>query len=167
MASIQPRALPSDALLARYAQAGAYTDCYATEVPGSVTFVRFVTAFYTSGLFKLERFILRWALARPSTDVEAAQLAAGARGSFAAWDVEARAEDQILLRDLAGRTRSWLMVRALDGGAGTRLYFGSAVVPERDARTGLPSMGFGFRALLRFHRRYSIALLAAARRRVS
>jgi hypothetical protein len=44
----------------------------------------------------------------------------------------------------------------------TRLYFGSAVVPERNAKTGRVSFGFGFHALLGFHRLYSRALLRSA-----
>jgi hypothetical protein len=46
-------------------------------------------------------------------------------------------------------------------GAGTRLFFGSAVVPDRHGR-----MGAGFSALLWFHKIYSVALLRAARARV-
>ncbi len=46
----------------------------------------------------------------------------------------------------------------------TRLYFGSAVVPKRDSKTGEPRLGTGFRALLGFHQLYSVALLRAARR---
>jgi hypothetical protein len=52
-------------------------------------------------------------------------------------------------------------------GAGTRLYFGSAVVPLRDAKTGGTRMGPLFRALLGFHRLYSRVLLRAAAKRLS
>ena len=69
-----------------------------------------MTAFYTTWLFRLERWILRLAVARPSTDEEAHQLARGEREAFAAWSVEARAPDQLLMCDFTGRTRSWLMV---------------------------------------------------------
>ena len=51
--------------------------------------------------------------------------------------------------------------------ASTRLYFGSAVVPELDAKTGQSSYGFGFHALLGFHRLYSRALLRSAVSRLS
>src|SRR4051812_28810807 len=93
----------------------------------------FVEAFYTTAVFKLERLLLRVFAARPSTDGQAGKLARGELSSFAAWSVEGRAPDQLLLSDFSGRTRSWLMVSASDepGLACTRLYFGSAVVPVR------------------------------------
>jgi hypothetical protein len=101
---------PPDSLLGRYVAAGAYADCYATELPGVVTHAEFVEAFYTTPLFKLERLLLGVVLSRPSTDAQAKQLAAGSITSFSAWSVESRAEDQVVLA--TGRTRSWLMVIA-------------------------------------------------------
>jgi hypothetical protein len=166
--SIHRRPLPEGALLARYIQDGAYTDCYATDISDAVTHARYVAAFYTTALFKLERFILRWVASRPSTDAQAEQLATGATDSFAAWHVEAQAEHQLLLSDLLGRTRSWLMVAPLETGNGsaTRLYFGSAVVAVQNARSGKPSLGPLYRALLGFHKLYSQALLHAAKARL-
>jgi hypothetical protein len=165
MPSVNPCALPDDALLARYTRSGAYTDCYAADITQPVSHARFVEAFYTGRLFKLERLLLAWFVRRPSTDAEATALAAGDRDTFAAWHVEARATDQLLLCDLAGRTRSWLMVAPQGGG--TRLYFGSAVVPVVDAASGRRRMGVAFAALLGFHRLYSRALLGAARARLA
>jgi hypothetical protein len=161
--------MPADALLAAYRARGAFTDCYATESEGEVTLERYVTAFYTTLPFRAERLILHLALSRPSTDAEAAALAAGRLDRFAAWRVEERRADQLLLADLQGRTRSWLMVApAGDAGrARTRLYFGSAIVPVTDPATGRPEMGAAFRALRGFHHHYSVLLLAAARRRVA
>ena len=165
MSTINPSPLPASALLARYQGVGAHTDCYATELASAATHAQFVTAFYTSWLFRLERLILKWTISRPSSDAQAAELAAGRIDEFAAWRVEARAPDQLLLTDLYGRTRSWLMVTPLESGR-TRLYFGSAVVPRPHPRSGKPALGFGFRALLGFHRLYSLALLSAARARL-
>ena len=152
-----------------YKTSGAYTDCYATDIVAPVSQQQFVTAFYTTPLFKLERIILKWAVSRPSTDTEALQLAAGAADTFAAWHVEKRAENQLLMCDLHGRTRSWLMVAPLktDRGPATRLYFGSAVVPVKSASTDTPALGLGFTALLGFHKMYSKALLSAARSRLN
>lgn len=158
-------ALPDDALLRAYAKDGHYTDCFATDLPVGVSQARYVEAFYTTALFRLERWILSWAVARPSTDAEARQLAAGARDAFAAWRVEDRRDDQLLMRDVfTHRTRSWLMTAP--AGRGTRLYFGSAVVPKVD-RDGSTSLGASFGLLLGFHTLYSRALLGAARRRLS
>ncbi len=158
--------LPEHALLARYAGNGGYTDCYATDLPGSFSHAEFVAAFYTTWLFKVERAILKWLVAKPSTDDEAAALAQGERHAFAAWTVEASAPNQLLMRDFLGNTRSWLMIEPRHDGGVTRLYFGSAVVP-RKVDDGRPRLGFSFRALLGFHRRYSRALLSAARARLT
>jgi hypothetical protein len=162
MPPVRACALPDDALLARYAGTGAYTDCYATDLARPVAQADYVEAFYVGRLFRLERWLLARFLHRPSTDAEAKALATGARDTFAAWHVEDRRADQLLLCDLAGRTRSWLMVAP--HGAGTRLYFGSAVVP-RAGRTG--GLGFAFHALAGFHTLYSRALLSAARSRLA
>jgi hypothetical protein len=169
MPAIEPCELPAGALLRRYDSQGAYTDCYATEIADVVTHAEFVEAFYTTGAFKLERLILDWLASRPSTDDEARQLAAGARDTFAAWSVEDRTSSQLLMRETSGRTRSWLMVAPTGDGdqaKTTRLYFGSAVVPVVDSRTGKTILGSTFRALLGFHKLYSRVLLRAASARL-
>jgi hypothetical protein len=157
--------LPQHALLREYLRDGAYADCYAVLTAGSVSHVAFVEAFYTTGLFRLERLLLGWFASRPSTDAEAAGLAAGTRDSFAAWRVESRGPDQLMLADVTGRTRSWLMVAEGEGG-GTTLYFGSAVVPAGRRRTGQGTLGVAFRLLLGFHKLYARALLRAAKARL-
>lgn len=158
--------VPPDSLLARYAASGAYTDCYVTDVPGPVSQARFIEYFYTTPLFRIERWLLRLLLSRPSTDLQARELASGQRSTFAAWTVESRSASELVLA--AGRTRSWLMVEpAGDGGSGgTRLYFGSAVVPARSSLSAPPGMGWMFTALLGFHKLYSRLLLHAARSRL-
>src|SRR5688572_14481124 len=115
--------VPKNSLLGRYVASGAYADCYVTELPTSVTHAQFVEAFYTTRLFKLERLLLSLFLSRPSTDAQARQLAEGQLSSFAAWSVESRAENQVVLA--TGRTRSWLMVTAGSSElpASTRLFF--------------------------------------------
>ncbi len=170
MPSIQPCGLPDGALLRAHRDAGAYTDCYATDIARAVSRAEYVEAFYTTPLFKAERLLLRWLASMPSTDAQARGLATDATGTFAAWHVEAREADQLLLCDPAGRTRSWLMVSPLDPrdpAAGTRLYFGSALVPVVDAATGRPRIPFPHRALMGFHKLYSLALLRAARARLA
>jgi hypothetical protein len=158
MTDVEERELPPNALLRVYS--GEYTDCYATDVPRRVTHADFVAAFYNTRLFKLERLVLTL-IGKPSTDEAARELAEGKRDAYAAWSVERRAIDQLLLCDFQGKTRSWLMVEPIANG--TRLYFGSAVIKRIDG-TGDKSMSGGFRALLGFHRRYSRGLLGAARR---
>ena len=158
-------ALPYGALLQRYQDKGAYTDCYRIEIAAPVCFADYVAAFYTTPLFKLERLILSLLVARPSTDNEARDLADGNLATFAAWDVECRESNQILLSDYRGRTRSWLMTAASVDGSTTVLYFGSAVVPIVDRRSGGRKMGGRFSLLLGFHKLYSRLLLRAAYRR--
>ena len=143
--------MPADSLLQKYAQSGAYTDCFSTAITRQITLAEFVEAFYTTWLFKLERTILRVAVSRPSTDAQAQALARNELDKFAAWYVEDRAGQQLLMCDFRDQTRSWFML------APGRLYFGSAVIPvQRPA----------FRWLLGLHRLYSRALLAAARSRL-
>lgn len=151
-------------MLAPYAGEGGYADCYTTVVGRAVTHAEFVETFYTGGVFKLERLLLRLFLSKPSTDAQVRQLAAGEVDHFSAWTVEGRATNQLLMCDLHGRTRSWLMVAPVANG--TQLYFGSAVVPVRDRATGQRRLGLLFKALLGFHRLYSRILLAAAASRL-
>lgn len=167
MPAISPCELPASALLQRYSGSGGFADCYFAETARSVTLAEFVEAFYTSRVFKLEQFILSVAASRPSTDAQARQLAHGSLDSFAVWSVEDRTPEQLLLGDFSGRTKSWFMVSAGAASAGTRLYFGSAVVPSRKRGAGQASLGIVFRALLGFHKLYSRVLLGAARSRLA
>ena len=64
--------------------------------------------------------------------------------------------------DFLGQTRSWLMVAP--EGDGTRLYFGSVVVAGD--HPGARGPRYPHKLLLGFHKLYSRALLAAARRRL-
>ncbi len=152
--------VPEHSFLGGYALRGAFTDCYAVEIDGVVTLSDLVQAFYTTPLFKLERWLLARLLGLRSSDLEAEQLAEGKATSFSAWRVENRSTDQILLD--AGQTRSWLSVAVDDRSHKTTLLFGSAVVPMRPGG----KFGLAFHALLGFHRLYSKLLLSAAKRRV-
>ena len=166
MTSVQVSSLPPQALLCKYARAGAYTDCYTAEVAHSVSHAQFIETFYTGGLFKLERSLLSLFLSKPSTDAQARQLADGELCKFSAWRVEDRTANELLMCAVGGRTRSWLMVSAGPEQT-TRLYFGSAVVPVANKTTGKPSMGFVFKTLLGFHKLYSRLLLGSARARLT
>ena len=148
---------------------GSFADCYVVEVPGSFSQAAFVEAFYTTSLFRVERAILKALLARPSTDRQARELATGTASSFAAWRVEQRTPEQLLLADFTGRTRSWLMAESVTQSGpspATRLYFGSGVGPRSRADGVPPKMGFAFHALLGFHKLYSRLLLGAAASRL-
>ena len=158
---------PPQSLLADYQRAGAYTDCFVTTIERPVGLDEYVTAFYTTWLFKLERWILARVVAKPSTDEDARRVATGESSDFAAWTVESREPDQMLLCDFQGNTRSWFLCRPeiADGSTATALYFGSAVTAlgknETDARKARR-----FQIALPFHKLYSRALLACALRRL-
>lgn len=158
MFSIEKRQTPADSLLGKLSTTGTYTDCYTTVVLGQVTFPQFITAFYTTPLFRLERLILKLFVSKPSTDADVRQLADGEIEKFAVWHVENRSENEILMCDFLGRTRSWLMIVSVTA-TQTRLYFGSAVVPRLNLKGGELSLGIIFKALLGFHQIYSIFLL--------
>jgi hypothetical protein len=160
--------LPDGALLVRYRDMpGAYTDCFTVAVGREVSARDYIEAFYTTWLFKCERFVLMF-IGKGCNDADVRALAAGASDGFAAWTVEGRAESQLLVCDFAKLTRSWLMAGARrDGASGTQLYFGTAVVPTARDRDGNPRPTFGFRVLTPVHRVYARALLRAAARRIT
>ena len=166
MAAIRLCALPTGAFLQAYASGGAYTDCYVIELSRMVTQDEFVEAFYTSSVFKVERWPLAKFLSRPSTDADAHCLAVRSAGTFSAWSVEKRESNQILLA--AGRTRSWLMAEpSQSSSTGTKLYFGSAVLPRRARGGQVSRMGWQFRVLVGVHMAYSRVLLASACRKLA
>jgi hypothetical protein len=167
MVTIFRSELPPHALLGRYTAAGAFTDCYHLDWPDAVDFSDYVAAFYTSSLFKVERALIARLLGKPAGDQDALRLAREGAAGFSAWEVEARGPGQLLLRDLHGRTRSWLMLApSNDMAGGVRLYFGSAVLPKRgwsaEKAAQKPAFGLLFHLLSGFHHWYSKALLRSA-----
>lgn len=74
--------LPAESLLQSYREAGAYTDCYWIEITAAVAQADYVEAFYTTWVFRLERRLLAWFIARPSTDAQARALGRGGRDTF-------------------------------------------------------------------------------------
>lgn len=165
MFSIEKCPVPVNTMLDKYSINGAYTDCYSTEITRRVSFPEFIFAFYTTPLFRTERVILTFTVSKPSTDVHARQLANGEIEKFAAWTVEDRSENQLLMCDFLRQTRSWFMILPTNE-TRTKLYFGSAVSSREDPKTGKSSFGFVFPALLGFHQIYSILLLHSAQSRL-
>lgn len=163
-------ALPDGAYLEAYVGGPNYTDCFACRLPRPAPLERCLLAFLTTPVFRVERVLLSLAFSSPSTNAEAEQLARGERQAFSAWRVERRDDGQILLADRTGRTRTWLMVRRVEGSdAGTArcvLYFGSAVLPGEGGQTERRNPGLAMAVLLLFHRFYSRALLGATQRRL-
>jgi hypothetical protein len=166
---ISQQLAPPDSLLRTYRGGrrperwGQYGDCFSVEVARSVTLEEFVLAFYTSGVFRLERCILRLLIGVASTDADARALAQGSQDGFAIWRAGARSDSQLLMCDRYESTRSWFRVLPVE--SGTMLQFGSAVASARQI-DGAPSKRPGFRLLLGFHVLYSKVLLRAAAKRV-
>lgn len=160
MAPIIASEVPQEALLQRYKRDGSYTDCYHMDLPLHISMPEYIAAFYTTPLFKIERGILSLLAGKHSSDEAAHNLAQGHVANFAAWSVEDRSSNQLLLCDFLGRTRSWLMAEPHQ--SSTRLYFGSAVVPKSKSADGKASFGFAFDSLHGFHHLYTKALMRAA-----
>ncbi|HEY0803175.1 MAG TPA: hypothetical protein VGD54_20235 [Steroidobacteraceae bacterium] len=167
MFSVVREAVPDDALLKTYIGDAhperweTYADCFAVSVDREVSLSDFVFAFYTSPVFRIERFILRVLVNAPSSQADARAVADGWTDEFAAWYVGERSATQLLMCDRYESTRSWFRVAPVTGG-GTRLQFGTAVAAKRDENTDSPALGGGFHLLLRFHVLYSQVLLHAA-----
>lgn len=170
MPAVVQQTLTDDALLKSWRGGphperwGNYGDCFCVPIDRPVSLAEFVGAFYTTPLFRIERAILRVLAASPSTDEEIPRLLAGSRTTFAAWELSARTETQLLMSDRYGKTRSWFRVIPQASG-GTLLQFGSAVAAKPGAN-GKSGMSGGFHALLGFHRLYSRLLLQSARKRL-
>jgi hypothetical protein len=166
MSGVTRQPVPETALHAKYARNGGHADCFVTEIARPVTHAEFVEAFYTTWLFKLERLVLTCLLFKPSTDAEARALARGERDRFAAWFLEARAPDELLVHDYQNKTRSWLKVEPLPGEAArTRLCFGTGILAIAD-RDGVPRLSIFFKLLMGFHLIYARSLLSTARSRL-
>jgi hypothetical protein len=149
---------------------GSYCDCFAVDVDRSVSLGAFIEAFYTSPVFRLERWILAALVNLPSTDAQARELAEGCRDKFAAWILAERTETQILLADFRDETRSWLAVVPSGPAEGprTRLLFGSGIAQSTTSeRTGAPQPEPKSQLLMRFHTLYSRVLLHAAKTRLA
>ena len=154
--------LPQAALLRAYAERGALVDCWSVSLPQAVDLTDYLLGFGHSWLFRLERRLLGGA-GHPTTASDVQALAMGSAQQFAIWRVEARVRDQLLMAVRGERIRSWWMVEP-DGGGGTRLLFGSALLP-RPGASGRARFGLAG-ALVGLHHLYARALLAAAARRL-
>lgn len=140
-----------------------HLDCFRAELDGAISLEDFVRAFYTTWLFRSERFVLK--LARmPSTDEDLDSLLLGTRKKFAAWTVEQRSDNELLMCDVASKTKSWFMVEpgADASSARTVVYFGTVVVATAHRRTGEPDLGVVFRLFMPAHLLYGRSLLITA-----
>lgn len=164
MLSIEKCAVLPDSLVASYSENG-YADSYRTEISGHISLEDFVFGFYTTALFRLERFILTWTVQKPSNDQQARDLIEGKTNKFAAWTIENRRQNELLMCDMLERTRSWFMVNQIGTKENprTQLYFGTGISPATKGKAEKSSIGLFFIALLPFHKLYSVLLLYSAK----
>jgi len=153
-----------NSLLASYAENG-YADSYCTELPGHISMEDYVFSFYTTALFKLERFILTWTVLKSSTDLQAKELINGKTDKFAAWTIEARKDNELLMCDMLKQTRSWFMVNhtGTSDAPRTQLYFGTGIALTTRGKIVKTSIGLFFILMLPFHKLYSVFLLLFAK----
>ncbi|MEP3196313.1 MAG: hypothetical protein ABJO57_00450 [Lentilitoribacter sp.] len=159
--SIQMGAIPDGGLLARYdAVNHAYTDCFKTEVDQNISFEDYARAFFNSPVFKLERIIIALTTGKKTSEQSVDDLISGRADDFAVWQVEDRADNQILMKVGDGQIRTWLMSEQNEGR--TLFYFGSAILPFNEKG----DKGFLFHALSGFHKLYARILLWMAKKGV-
>jgi len=160
MFTAKPITLPPDAALNTYAAREAtHTDCFFIDVPGFLTLQTYIELFFDTWLFRLERHILTLAGFGPAGLPQIQALANGQSEIFAAWMVETRKPNQILMKVGNGHIRTWLQCDLME--TGSRLYFGSAVLPN--PKTLRPNRLTA--ALTPLHLIYAKALLGAAARK--
>ena len=124
---------------------GYVTNCFSAEVSKVVDLSDLIEAFYKTPLFRLERLVLSLAPSGRLRDTDITALSKGQVDRISVWQVEARLDTQILLS--AGGAKSWLMVQPLD--SGTRLYFGSVLVPRPSKVEGeTPKVGWFLNSLI-------------------
>jgi len=159
--SVKIGAVPIGGLLNAYAgQPGNYTDCFTLDIPKMVTLREFILVFFNTPVFRLERLLLGLFASRPSVREDVIDLASGASDTLAAWKVESRNKNQMLLAVGGGPIRTWLMVEQHPYNSGTsRLYFGSAVLAVEQGPNAKLKIGKMFRLMLGFHNFYSRLLL--------
>lgn len=166
MTQVSAPELPPESLLARLRGPECYRDAFRASLPGEVSLGELVTAFFSSRVFLTERMALHL-IGRGAGQAEIAALAAGETQRFAAWEMEAREENQLLMHDFLDQTCCWLAVstRGPDGAlcgplpvpevGRTFIWFGTGV-----REVGGPIM----RHLQGAHRFYARQLLAGAAR---
>lgn len=165
MALVRSGTIPTTSLLYEYETVkGGYCDCYVVDTQGDANLQNYISVFFETWIFKLELKLLSlFGLNRDRPD-QVKQLAEGCVKTFAAWKVEGRTENDLLLAVGTGPIRTWLRVEAHSENA-VRFYFGSALLPLRTDRNGHPRLDAISMVLLPFHKLYSRILLRAAVRK--
>lgn len=89
--SVKIGQIPETGLLKPYSvRPGCHTGCFFVDVPGRVELSHYVSVFFTTPVFKLERKVLSVLAASPSDHQDVVDLASGAGDRLSMWRVEAR-----------------------------------------------------------------------------
>ena len=175
MFSVQTGEIPESGYLKPYRERSSwYTDCFFVDVQGQVCLSQFISAFFTTFLFRSERWVLGVFTSSPSSDQNVMDLASGVSDRLSLWRVEARDDQQLILSFGELGVRTWLMVEPHPEIANvSRLYFGtgldfsSRVAPEMDSQSRERKVSVLFYPFLGFHRFYARLLLWSAKVKVS
>src|SRR5271154_45861 len=103
MFSVTREPVPEDSLLRTYRGGarpwrwGKYGDCFSLIADREVSLSGFVFAFYSSWVFRPERWLLAAATRAPASDQEARAVADGSAATFAVWYVGERSATQLLM----------------------------------------------------------------------
>lgn len=141
-----------------------HLDCFVADIDGAWSLEQFVGVFYRTWLFRAERFVLKHVMRLPSTDSDLESLLDGNQEKFAAWSIERRTANELLMCDIASKTKSWFMVTQTGDSAKQRtlVHFGTVVVATPDRRSGEPKLGTLFRLFMPLHLLYARSLLLVA-----
>lgn len=166
MITVKRIGVPEGSFLKAYeGREGCETDCFQADVPGHPDIDRFVHIFFDTWVFRIERRLLALLGEDYATSEDVAALAGRSSDTLAAWTVQDRSADEIILAFKRPRGRTWLQATQLDGSLGsTRLRFGSALLPNIDSEGQTASISWGLKIGLPLHRLYARLLLAAAAR---
>ncbi len=174
MLSVKAVTIPENGYLNSYRdRLGCYTDCFTIEVRGQVTLSNFISAFFDTFPFRLERKTLAVFALSPSSLKDVTDLATGVSDSLALWKVEARDGNQLIMSFGRRGVRTWLMVEPCQNESntsilyfGTGLYFGSTVIPRKNKPSEEPKLSTVFYPFLGCHRLYARFLLWSAKRKI-
>ncbi|MEO0665459.1 MAG: hypothetical protein AAFY97_06945 [Pseudomonadota bacterium] len=154
--SVRRSAIPDGSLIARYKGQGNHVDAYVASTARYVDLPTYIAAFFSTSVFRAERLLLSIS-GKQSSDDQVADLAAGRGEHIAAWKVEERSANELLLEATGTPIRTWLAVEP----DGTALWFGSVVLAKKGR---IPLLA---RVMMPGHALYSRILLSAALRQVS
>ncbi|MTI09151.1 hypothetical protein [Curvivirga aplysinae] len=162
MTEVKETAIPLNSFMNFYHESpGHHADAFVGQIDGIVTLEDYILAFFDSPIFRIERSILSLFLLRRIKQSEIKELASGRSQQFALWKTKKRNEEELLLEVGDSQIRTWFHTEQEQSNK-TKLYFGSAIVPDTTSKNAKEGIGFTFRFFMGFHKLYSRILLQSA-----